>query len=193
MHVPVAAQQGRKIIGVVVSPRFKFPVKVNVDTTGIGGPSAGLAMTLAILDDLTPGNLTGGKNVAVTGTIDSAGNVGEIGGIDQKAVAARAADVSCSSCRSAPTIRRDSSRQCKATWRALQRAGSTSRSFRSRRSRKRSRRCASRRRSRDADVDHDHRLNRPRVRGAFSARGRLACRQADTRHPSRRGYGGPDE
>jgi len=94
VRVPVAAQQGRKIIGVVVSPRFSFPLNVSVDTTGIGGPSAGLAMTLAILDDLTPGDLTGGKNVAVTGTIDAAGNVGEIGGIDQKAVAARAAGVS---------------------------------------------------------------------------------------------------
>jgi PDZ domain-containing protein len=48
-------------------------------------------MTLAILDDLTPGNLTGGTRVAVTGTIDAQGDVGEIGGINQKAVAARAA------------------------------------------------------------------------------------------------------
>jgi len=47
-------------------------------------------MTLAILDDITPGNLTGGARVAVTGTIDPDGNVGEIGGIEQKAVAARA-------------------------------------------------------------------------------------------------------
>ena len=94
VHVPVATFDGRNIIGVTVSPRFKFPLKVSVDTTGIGGPSAGLAMTLAILDDLTPGDLTGGKNVAVTGTIDAAGNVGEIGGIEQKAVAARAAGVS---------------------------------------------------------------------------------------------------
>ncbi len=94
VRVPVATQQGRKIIGVMVSPRFTFPLNVSVDTTGIGGPSAGLAMTLAILDDLTPGDLTGGKNVAVTGTIDGAGNVGEIGGIEQKAVAARAAGVS---------------------------------------------------------------------------------------------------
>jgi PDZ domain-containing protein len=48
-------------------------------------------MALAILDDLTPGNLTGGTRVAVTGTIGYAGTVGEIGGIEQKAVAARAA------------------------------------------------------------------------------------------------------
>jgi PDZ domain-containing protein len=48
-------------------------------------------MSLAILDDLTPGNLTGGTRVAVTGTIGYEGTVGEIGGIEQKAVNARAA------------------------------------------------------------------------------------------------------
>ncbi|MDQ1454668.1 MAG: Lon-like protease [Actinomycetota bacterium] len=85
--------QGHKGIGVSLLPRFTSPVKVAVDTRDIGGPSAGLAMTLAIVDDLTPGDITGGNRVAVTGTIDSAGNVGEIGGIEQKAVAARAAGV----------------------------------------------------------------------------------------------------
>jgi len=93
-RVSVATQQGRKIVGVLVSPRFTLPFKVSVDTRDIGGPSAGLAMTLSIFDDLTPGNLTGGVRVAVTGTIDAQGNVGEIGGIQQKAVAARAAGVS---------------------------------------------------------------------------------------------------
>jgi Lon-like protease len=94
VRVPVSTESGRKIIGVTVSPRLTFPFQVKVDTTGIGGPSAGLAMSLAILDDLTPGDLTGGAHVAVTGTIDPAGEVGEIGGIEQKAVAARAAHVS---------------------------------------------------------------------------------------------------
>jgi PDZ domain-containing protein len=91
VKVPVAAdpERERVIIGVLGSPRYRFPIKVAVDTSGIGGPSAGLAMSLAILDDLTPGNLTGGQRVAVTGTIDSGGNVGPIGGIAQKAVAAR--------------------------------------------------------------------------------------------------------
>jgi PDZ domain-containing protein len=93
VNVGVATDQGRSVVGVLVSPRFTFPFKVNVDTRDIGGPSAGLAMTLAIFDDLTPGNLTGGARVAVTGTIDPEGNVGEIGGIQQKAVAARAAGV----------------------------------------------------------------------------------------------------
>jgi Lon-like protease len=94
VRVPVATNQGRKVVGVLVSPRFTFPFEVKVDTSDIGGPSAGLAMTLSIFDDLTPGNLTGGARVAVTGTIDPQGNVGEIGGIEQKAVAARAAGVS---------------------------------------------------------------------------------------------------
>jgi PDZ domain-containing protein len=93
VKVGVAAdQQGRRYIGIYdLNTTFESPVKISVDTSGIGGPSGGLAMTLAILDDLTPGDLTGGKRVAVTGTIDPQGNVGEIGGIEQKAVAARAA------------------------------------------------------------------------------------------------------
>ncbi len=64
-------------------------MKIAVDTNDISGPSAGLAMSLAIIDDLTPGDLTGGKKVAVTGTIDSQGNVGPIGALAQKAIAAR--------------------------------------------------------------------------------------------------------
>jgi PDZ domain-containing protein len=91
VHPTLSEVQNTPIIGITVSPRYSFPVKVNVDTANIGGPSAGLAMTLAILDYLTPGNLVGPKRVSVTGTIDPAGNVGEIGGIAQKAVAARVA------------------------------------------------------------------------------------------------------
>ena len=44
---------------------------------------------MAIIDDLTPGDLTGGRRVAVTGTIDAAGRVGEVGGVEQKAITAR--------------------------------------------------------------------------------------------------------
>jgi PDZ domain-containing protein len=91
VDVGIVDIKGTPSIGVYVTPRYDFPVQVGVDTAGIGGPSAGLAMTLAILDDLTPGDLTGGQRVAVTGTIDDAGNVGEIGGIEQKAISARAA------------------------------------------------------------------------------------------------------
>jgi PDZ domain-containing protein len=87
----VVAYQGSRIIGIDAAPRFEIPFNIAVDTSGISGPSAGLAMTLAIIDGLTPGDLTGGKRVAVTGTISPNGDVGEIGGLPQKAVAAKAA------------------------------------------------------------------------------------------------------
>lgn len=66
-----------------------LPVDVSFTTDDIGGPSAGLAFTLTILDVLTEGDLTGGAEVVVTGSIDRAGNIGPIGGVHQKAFAAR--------------------------------------------------------------------------------------------------------
>jgi Lon-like protease len=82
---------GRPQIGVLSRTRdekFDFPVDVEIDTGKISGPSAGLAFTLTIIDDLTPGDLTNGTKVAVTGTIEPGGAVGPIGGVEQKAVAA---------------------------------------------------------------------------------------------------------
>jgi PDZ domain-containing protein len=60
-----------------------FDVTINLGQT-IGGPSAGMIFSLAIYDMLTPGPLTGGRDIAGTGTIDIHGNVGVIGGIQQK-------------------------------------------------------------------------------------------------------------
>ena len=88
------ACQGRAQVGISTSTRsekFDFPVNVEIDTGRVSGPSAGLAFTLTILDELTPGDLTGGKKVAVTGTIQADGSVGPIGGAQQKAVTARRA------------------------------------------------------------------------------------------------------
>jgi len=68
-----------------------LPFDVEIDSGNIGGPSAGLAFTLTILDLLTEGELTGGLNVAVTGTILGDGTVGNIGGVAQKAAAAHEA------------------------------------------------------------------------------------------------------
>ena len=65
------------------------PFDVAIDAGRIRGPSAGLAFTLGIIDVLTPGELTGGAKVAVTGTIDGAGRVGPIGGVRHKVIAAR--------------------------------------------------------------------------------------------------------
>lgn len=60
---------------------------ITFNKTDIGGPSAGLAFTLGLIDDLSKGDLTGGKNIAVTGMItDGDGNVGEIGGIREKTI-----------------------------------------------------------------------------------------------------------
>ena len=64
---------------------YPFPIAINV--VNIGGPSAGLAMTLGVIDTLSGGQLTGGKKVAATGTMDASGNVGDVGGVAQKTVA----------------------------------------------------------------------------------------------------------
>jgi PDZ domain-containing protein len=61
-----------------------LPFEVDIETADIGGPSAGLAFTLALIDELSPGDLTGPQNVAVTGTISLDGTVGAIGGLAQK-------------------------------------------------------------------------------------------------------------
>lgn len=68
--------------------KYDFPVKVTIDTGRVGGPSAGLAFTLAILDRLTPGSLTGSQRAAVTGTIEVDGTVGPVGGVKHKTEAA---------------------------------------------------------------------------------------------------------
>lgn len=84
-----SSPEGRTVLGVVLSSSFDFPVEVTVDAGNVGGPSAGLMFALGIYDVLTPGNLTGGKPIAGTGTIDAAGKVGPIGGIKQKVIGAQ--------------------------------------------------------------------------------------------------------
>jgi PDZ domain-containing protein len=74
--------------------RYEFPFEVTIDSGTVGGPSAGLAFTLGVIDVLTPGSLTGGLQVATTGTMDSSGNVGAVGGVQQKTVAVRRAGAS---------------------------------------------------------------------------------------------------
>jgi PDZ domain-containing protein len=84
-----AKVDGRTVVGVYLAPRFHFPVDVNIYAGHVGGPSAGMMFSLGIYDTLTPGKLTGGVKFAGTGTLDSEGNVGPIGGIRQKLVGAR--------------------------------------------------------------------------------------------------------
>jgi Lon-like protease len=76
-------------IGVVEAPWAPF--KIDFNLANIGGPSAGLVFSLAVVDKLTTGDLSGDKFVAGTGTIASDGKVGSIGGITHKILAAHEA------------------------------------------------------------------------------------------------------
>lgn len=82
-------------LGVSIRTAFDetYGHEVTIDSGQVGGPSAGLAFTLGTIDLLTPGDLTGGVKVAATGTIGLDGTVGPIGGVQQKAAAARRAGV----------------------------------------------------------------------------------------------------
>jgi len=65
-----------------------IPITIDMDTGRISGPSAGMMFTLEILNQLVDEDLTAGQRIAGTGTIDFAGNIGRIGGVAQKVVAA---------------------------------------------------------------------------------------------------------
>ncbi|WP_433515772.1 YlbL family protein [Nonomuraea sp. CA-143628] len=90
VSVPTVADgDGQAVVGVIMQESYKFPFKVDINVGDVGGPSAGLMFSLGILDKLTPGEITGGKDIAGTGTIQASGEVGPIGGIAQKMVGAR--------------------------------------------------------------------------------------------------------
>jgi PDZ domain-containing protein len=91
----VSPDDERAIVGFIPADTrvTSLPFDVNISTADIGGPSAGLAFTLALLDELTEGNLMGKGRVAATGTMDENQNVGAIGALEQKAVAVRDAGV----------------------------------------------------------------------------------------------------
>lgn len=78
-------------VGVTVqdAPWASFTIDFNL--ANIGGPSAGLMFSLAVVDKLTTGDLNDGKFVAGTGTISADGKVGPIGGITHKMLAAQEA------------------------------------------------------------------------------------------------------
>jgi PDZ domain-containing protein len=78
-------------IGVEIESKQPHPFELKIDLAEIGGPSAGLMFALGIIDKIEPDDLTAGKIIAGTGTIDDEGNVGPIGGIPQKLVGAKEA------------------------------------------------------------------------------------------------------
>ncbi|WP_369253519.1 YlbL family protein [Geodermatophilus amargosae] len=77
------------VLGVTVRQQPSAPFDVDIDVADVGGPSAGLMLTLGILDLVGDTDLTEGAVVAGSGTIDAAGTVGPIGGIQLKMVAAQ--------------------------------------------------------------------------------------------------------
>jgi PDZ domain-containing protein len=91
--VTTAARPGdptKGYLGITAASQVVSPATITIGLADVGGPSAGLIFATAIVDKLTPGELTGGKEVAGTGTIDADGRVGPIGGIRFKMDAARA-------------------------------------------------------------------------------------------------------
>jgi len=72
------------VLGILVSSKYTFPFDISIQLQNVGGPSAGQMFALGIIDKLTPGALTGGADVAGTGTITGGGEIGAIGGIRQK-------------------------------------------------------------------------------------------------------------
>ena len=86
---PGVSGPDRSFLGVALEDdvAYHLPARVRIDTANIGGPSAGLAMTLALVDLLSRHSITGGRDVAATGTMAVGGAVGPVGGVAEKAVA----------------------------------------------------------------------------------------------------------
>jgi len=96
LTVPIRTvdEGGRALVGFVPeqAARFKLPVRVSIDAGNVGGPSAGLAFTLELLQKLGR-NVTRGHRVAATGEMQLNGSVTPIGGVRQKVVDAHKANV----------------------------------------------------------------------------------------------------
>jgi PDZ domain-containing protein len=82
------------VVGVIVSQAadIKLPVDVEIDTNGVGGPSAGLAFALDLMEELGH-DVDHGNRVAVTGALELDGTVGEIGGVKQKTIGVERAGI----------------------------------------------------------------------------------------------------
>jgi len=87
-------QEGRAIIGIQVeqSARIELPIDVEIDLGAVGGPSAGLAFALDVLEELGR-DVDRGYRVAATGEIELDGGVAPIGGIKQKTIGAKDAGI----------------------------------------------------------------------------------------------------
>ncbi|NLZ53547.1 MAG: PDZ domain-containing protein [Thermoanaerobacteraceae bacterium] len=87
-------EPGKSIVGIYITTlNWKpiLPLKIEINTGEIGGPSAGSMFAMEILNQLTPEDLTKGRKIAGTGTISLDEQIGEIGGVEQKVIAANRA------------------------------------------------------------------------------------------------------
>jgi len=84
----------RAVIGILIEQDadIDLPIDVDIDLGRVGGPSAGLPFALEIVRQLGRG-LTGGCRIAATGALALDGTVIPIGGVKQKTIGARRADV----------------------------------------------------------------------------------------------------
>lgn len=92
-EITLAERDGHAFLGVVMRTKdrtFDLPFDVSIESGAIGGPSAGLAFALGLIEELLPGEQTAGHPIAVTGTIEIDGSVGDVGGVAQKTAAVRA-------------------------------------------------------------------------------------------------------
>lgn len=79
----------RPVVGIAAVANFPFDVDIQSGT--IGGPSAGLMWALGMIETLTPEDLTAGRSIAGTGSVDLDGQVGPIGGVRMKVIGAEEA------------------------------------------------------------------------------------------------------
>ncbi|PSL06631.1 PDZ domain-containing protein [Haloactinopolyspora alba] len=89
VETTAAEDDGRALVGFTPVPGYDLPVDISIGIDErIGGPSAGMIFAVAIYDTMTPGALLDGRHIAGTGEISAEGDVGPIGGIQQKIAAA---------------------------------------------------------------------------------------------------------
>jgi PDZ domain-containing protein len=81
--------EDRYLIGVMVGYTYDFPIEIDLQLGNVGGPSGGMIFALGVFDALTEGSLLDDSHIAGTGTINTGGLVGPIGGIDLKMQAAK--------------------------------------------------------------------------------------------------------
>jgi Lon-like protease len=87
-----ATEENVPIVGIRLGNGYRYTPQISFDIgQQIGGPSAGLVFALAIYDKITPGALLAGRHVAGTGSITPSGDVGRIGGIQEKIAGAESA------------------------------------------------------------------------------------------------------